>query len=141
MRIGPAILSSFAVLHTSSCLAINVLRMILTHFLFNLHYLGFFSRFLILLCHKCVLFPACHVGWKHTPALFPVQKKKTMKHFTFLWISIYDSLSARNKMETECAWLKGTQPTFGKFSDNISCKCLLYNSFSSLSLLATVWLS
>lgn len=53
----------------------------LTHFLFNLYYLGFFSRFLILLCHRHVLFPACHVGWKHTPALFPVQKRNNYEAF------------------------------------------------------------
>lgn len=67
------------------------------------------------------------------------RRETTIMHFSSLWISIYDSLNARNKIETECAWLKRTQLKFGKSSDSINCKSLLYNIFSNFSLLEVDW--
>lgn len=83
-----------------------------------------------------------HITWGGNMLLLysTCRRETAIKHFTSFWISIYDSLSARNKVETKCAWRKRTQPTFGKSSDNIRCKCLLYKIFSSFSLLATVLL-
>lgn len=129
-QILPIILPSFIMLHSSSCLTTSVFRKILTNFLFNLYYLGFFSRFLILLCHRHVLYPVYPKGQKCVSALFQIQKRNSYQALPvslsqYLWF-----IEGKNRVETECACLKGTQPTFGKSSDNISCKCLLYKLFN-----------
>lgn len=88
-----------------------------------------------------VLYPAYPKGQKRVPALFQMWKRNS---YQALPVSLSQDLwfiEGKNKVETECACLKGTQPTFGKSSDNISCKCLLYKLYNIFSLLATVWLS